>query len=94
MASKARSVSRETLFADAEVSEDHVQQLLHIDAPGHPGKRIASAPKVLRPQFQSRFLVSLGHLDRRQSVRHGRPVAHAGGQDRFGRRHIRDLVRQ
>jgi hypothetical protein len=40
------AVSRES-FPDTKLGEDHVQQVLNIDAPCDPSKRLARAPQVL-----------------------------------------------
>jgi hypothetical protein len=44
-------VSRES-FADAELREDHIQELFHINPAGDPSKRRCSGAKALCAQVQ------------------------------------------
>jgi hypothetical protein len=44
-------VSRES-FSDAELSEDHVEQVLDVDTSRHASERITSRSQVFRSQIQ------------------------------------------
>src|SRR5215472_3466935 len=49
-------VSRETLFADAEVPKDDVEEILDINTARDPSDRSRCEPKIFGNQFRSRSL--------------------------------------
>ena len=77
--------SARRLFADAEVAENHVQDVLDIDPAGEPPERPGGDAQLLGQQ-----ILAAGQLGRqrppqgRQGVLQGPPVALAGHQRRLG----------
>ena len=50
---------RDRLFADAEVAEDHVQDVLDVDPAGQAAERLAGEPQLLGQQIFAAGQVAL-----------------------------------
>ncbi len=84
---KADDVSRETLFADTELAENHVQQILDIDPPRDPAKGIAGAAEFFGSQLKGKRGIQ-SFPNGPEAFLKGRAMAGAGEEGALRRRRL------
>ena len=84
----------QSLFADAKIAENHVQNVFHVDAAKEPAQRSRRQPQLLRHDFLAAVLCRLsGTVQGKNGLPQMRALALAGHQSRLLREEALGEVR-